>query len=105
MIFIFDWGHETFDEVGPLSRSDLDFEVHGEMYILGKRKKWFRAFFIRTLPTETNYGLIHEASGEFIPLSEEVFDRFKPLAELNALAMEDMISDEDYSTRRANLGF
>lgn len=105
MIFIFDWGHQTIYEVGPLSKKDLPFAVEGEMYWLAKRRKWFRAFFIPTVPTETDYVLMDDESDAVFPVEKEFFERYFPLAELNKLIMENKISDEEYAKRRSNLGF
>lgn len=105
MIFIFDWGHETIREIGPLSKNDLDIELPDDMYMLGIRKKWFRAFFIRTIPTATDFVLVGEESGLVIPVSEEVFNEYRPLAELNAKVMEEKISDKAYAAERAKMGF
>ncbi|HKK40709.1 MAG TPA: hypothetical protein VJ949_14905 [Cryomorphaceae bacterium] len=104
MIFIFDWGHETLREIGPISKTDFNTTLEAEMAWLVIRRKWFRAFFIPTIPTETEYGLIDENSN-FFKIDKGIFDRYKPLAELNAAISKDEISDEEYEERRNEMGF
>lgn len=68
------------------------------------RRKWFRTFFIPTIPTETNYGLIDE-SENFFKIEKETFKFYKPLAQLNGSISRGEISVEEYDSRRKELGF
>lgn len=104
MIFIFDWGHQTFREIGPLSKTDFKTTLQPEMAWLVIRRSWFRAFFIPTIPTETEYGLVDE-SGNFFKIEKTIFEKYMPLAELNAAISKDEISDEEYERRRNEMGF
>lgn len=105
MIFIFDWGHQTEKNYGPLSRSDAPFKLEGEMVWLIRQTTWFRAFFIPLIPTKTShyFQLINSDSTE--PINFKTFEQFKELASLNMLVMDDKISDEEYRERREKLGF
>jgi hypothetical protein len=83
----------------------IHIELPFEIAWLIKRKTWFRAFFIPTIPTATHYLLRgHETELE-VEISHEDFNRLKPLAELNRQVMEDVISDEVYQSRREDLGY
>jgi len=104
MIFIFDWGHQTFREIGPLSQNDFATPLDSDMAWLVIRRSWFRAFFIPTIPTETSYGLADE-NQNFFKINKSTFERFRPLAELNKAVYEGNISDEEYEQRRSDLGF
>ena len=104
MIFIFNWGHQTFKEIGPLSKTDFKTTLVPEMAWLVIRRSWFRAFFIPTIPTETDYGLVDE-NENFFKIEKDVFERYRPLAELNAAISKDEISDEEYERRRSEMGF
>jgi len=104
MIFIFDWGHQTHSEIGPLSKSDFKTALTPEMAWLVIRRSWFRIFFIPTIPTQTDYGLIDE-NENFFKVEKQTFLRYKPLAELNAAVSNGEISDEEYEKRRNKMGF
>jgi hypothetical protein len=102
MIFIFDWGHETFSEAGPLSINDIPLDLEGEMFWLAIRRKWFRAFFIPIVPTATDYVLIEDKTGMIIPVERSFYLKYKPLAELNQLVADGKISDEEYDRKRSD---
>lgn len=68
------------------------------------RRRWFRAFFIPTIPTETAYGLIDE-NQNFFRIDRQTFDHYKPLALLNGEISRGVITDEEYDRRRNELGF
>lgn len=102
MIFVFDWGHQSITTVGPLSKEDYPNQWDEDMVWLAIRKTWFRAFFIPTIPTKREVGLLLE-SGEYFPLAEEEFNKWKPLAELNQLLVDGKISDQEYSERRTKI--
>lgn len=104
MIFVFDWGHQTLREIGPLSKTDFNTTLEPEMALLVIRRSWFRAFFIPTIPTETDYGLIDE-NENFFKIEKDTYEQYKPLAELNSAVSKDEISDEEYETRRNEMGF
>jgi hypothetical protein len=104
MIFIFDWGHQTFKEIGPLSKTDFKTSLEPEMAWLVMRRSWFRAFFIPTIPTETEYGLVDE-NGDFFKIEKATFEQYVPLAKLNAAISKDEISCEEYERRRNEMGF
>jgi hypothetical protein len=99
MIFVFDWGHQTIKEVGPLSIRDYPNGLDADMVWLAIRKTWFRAFFIPTIPTKREEGIVLE-SGDFFPLAESEFEKWKPLAELNQLLVDGKISEDEYAHRR-----
>jgi hypothetical protein len=104
MIFIFDWGHQTFHEIGPLSEQDFSTPFQTDMAWLVVRRSWFRAFFIPTIPTETKNGLVDD-NENFFEIDKDTFERYKPLAELNHKVSKGEISDEIYEKRRRELGF
>lgn len=104
MIFIFDWGHETSHEIGPLSKADFKTHLESDMAWLVVRRSWFRLFFIPLIPTETNYGLIDEHKN-FFTIDKETFNRIEPLAKINFAVSQGKISDEEYETRRKEMGF
>lgn len=104
MIFIFDWGHQTLREIGPISKTDFKTSLDSDMAWLVIRKSWFRAFFIPTIPTKTEYGLTDE-NGVFFEIDKATFYRYKPFAELNAAISKGEISDEEYEKKRKEMGF
>ncbi|MEM9051762.1 MAG: hypothetical protein AAGC47_06890 [Bacteroidota bacterium] len=63
------------------------------------RKTWFRASFIPTIPTKSEYRVTDE-DGMFVHLEIEVFNRLFPLAQLNEKYLKDMISDVEYNQER-----
>lgn len=103
MIFIFDWGYETRKVLGPLSQEDISTKVPSEFVNLVRVRSWFRAFFIPTIPTSTRYFLMADENNLRIEISKVDFENWKPLAELNALVVNNEISEEDYNERRANI--
>jgi hypothetical protein len=105
MIFIFDWGHTTEKRIGPLSSEDIMHELPGEYFWLTVKRKWFRLFFIPTIPTETAYFFISEAASIGKRIEKHTFKKYRPLAVLNRRAMEDKISDEEYLRERAKMDF
>ncbi|HLV53153.1 MAG TPA: hypothetical protein VKY29_03975 [Cryomorphaceae bacterium] len=105
MIFIFDWGYTTTWKVGPLSRDDVGGRVEDEFVWLTREREWFRAFFIPTIPTRTRYLFVSDGDGQSREIDREEFEYYRPLAELNALMMNDGISSEDYDARRREMGF
>ncbi len=105
MIFIFDWGYRTNKNYGPLSRNDAPFGIDGEMVWLIREITWFRAFFIPLIPTKTSYFFQDLNSDEREIINFETFKQFRDLAVLNALAMDDQITDEEYDERRDKMGF
>lgn len=104
MIFIFDWGHQTIREIGPISKTDFNTTLDSGMAWLVVRRKWFRAFFIPTIPTETHYGLIDE-NESFFEIDKATFDQYESFAKLNAAISKSDISDEEYERRRKEMGF
>lgn len=103
MIFIFDWGHKTKRVFGPLSQDDISMDIPSEFVNLVRSKSWFRAFFIPTIPTSTRYFLMASESNLKMEISKADFEKFKPLAELNALVVKNEITEEEYKQRRAKI--
>lgn len=103
MIFIFDWGHKTTRNIGPLSADDADFELDTEYVFLIEQKTWFRLFFIPTIITERNYFFKDSDSDKTQPIDKETFQKYRALASLNMKSMNDEISDEEYQNQRAKL--
>ena len=91
-------------EIGPISKTDFKTNLKSDMAWLVVRRKWFRAFFIPTIPTETDYGLIDE-NENFYKIDKATFDRYKPFAELNQAISKGDISDEEYEKSRKEMGF
>ncbi len=100
MIFIFDWGHVTETEIGPVSAEDYLSMPNSEMTWLVIRRTWFRAFFIPTVPTKTEFVLVDYESDRSVYLDQSLFKRLKPLAQLNAQLMDGKISDDEYNRQR-----
>jgi len=105
MIFIFDWGYTTQNRIGPIAREDLTFNILPDFVDLVRVRTWFRAFFIPTIPTRTQYFFISEQDGIHHEITKSEFDKYKPLAELNKKVVDSNISEEEYQERRKNLNF
>lgn len=105
MIFVFDWGYRTENQIGPLSKKDAYFEIDTEFVWLTRVRFWFRLFFIPTIPTKTRYFLLSEADGSYHAISKEFFHKYRKLAALNRLLMDEKISDEAYWSRREEMNF
>lgn len=105
MIFIVDWGHKTEDIIGPISRDQIHIDSPTEFVQLVCVKTWFRAFFIPTIPTEVHYYFFSEKNQLRHEISKSDFLKYKPLAELNKLVVNNKISEEEYERRAANLTF
>jgi hypothetical protein len=103
MIFIFDWGHTTARNIGPLSADDAEFEIEAEFVFLIEQKTWFRFFFIPTIVTERKYFFKDADSERLQPISKEVFNKYRSLANLNMQSMNDEISEEEYQKKREEL--
>src|SRR5690554_7928025 len=97
MIFIFDWGYETRKVLGPLCQEDISTKVPSEYVNLVRVRSWFRAFFIPTIPTSTRYFLMADENNLRMEISRADFEKWKPLAELNALVVKDKISETEYN--------
>lgn len=103
MIFIFDWGYVSEKKIGPLSTEDAHFELDTDMVWLTKSHTWFRLFFIPTIPTATRYFFVSATDGSRQPVDQHTFDRYRDLAKLNMLVMDDKISDREYRERRSKM--
>ena len=105
MIFIFDWGYKTQNRIGPVAREDMSVKVLSNFVDLVRVRFWFRAFFIPTIPTRTEYFFISEKDGFRLEITKSDFEKYKPLAELNNKVMLDSISEEEYQAKRRSLNF
>lgn len=105
MIFIVDWGYTTEKEVGPISKDDIHLNAPTDFVQLVCVKTWFRAFFIPTIPTSVRYYLRSEKDGLRHEISKEDFEKYKPMAELNNLVVNNKISEEEYERKWSNLTF
>lgn len=103
MIFIFDWGHKTEKQIGPIAKEDTGFNFSDEFVYLTVVKIWFRMFFIPTIPTKIHYLLV--SSQGAVEITRSQFTRFKPLAELNKRVINDDISEQEYEKMRKSLNF
>lgn len=105
MIFIFDWGHQTQNQIGPVAKEDLPYNVKSDFLYLTKTQTWFRMFFIPTIPTKTVYSFLSNPPAETIEISKNEFLKYKPLARLNQKVVLNKISEEEYEKARKNLNF
>jgi len=103
MIFIFDWGYTTLNNIGPLSAEDADFDLDAEYVFLVEEKTWFRLFFIPTIITGRKYFFKDADSQNIQAIDKAKFEKYKPLAILNMKSMKDEISEQDYHRQRSNL--
>lgn len=105
MIFIFDWGYKPQSRIGPVAREDLPFNVAPDFVDLIRVRFWFRAFFIPTIPTRTQYFFVSEKDAFRLEISKLDFEKYKPLADLNNKVVLGSISEEEYEAKRRNLNF
>lgn len=105
MIFVFDWGYKTQNRIGPVAREDIPFNILPAFVNLVRVRFWFRAFFIPTIPTRTQYFFVSEKEAFSLEISKSDFMKFKPLAKLNNKVILDSISEEEYEAKRRNLNF
>ena len=105
MIFIFDWGYKTQNRIGPVAKEDLTFNATSDFVDLVRVRFWFRAFFIPTIPTRTQYFFLSEKDAFSLEISKSDFEKYKPLAELNNKVMMGSISEEEYESKRRKLNF
>lgn len=105
MIFIFDWGYITKHRVGPLADTDATYALKTEFVWLEMHREWFRAFFIPIVPTGKKYYFVSDTDGTLEEIDRQTFERYKPLADLNAQSMNDEISQSEYDRRRKEMGF
>lgn len=105
MIFVFDWGYKTQNRIGPVAREDIPFKVLPDFVDLIRVRFWFRAFFIPTIPTRTQYFFISEKDAVIVEITKSDFQKYKPLAELNNKVVLGSISEDEYEAKRRNLNF
>ena len=105
MIFIFDWGYKTQNRIGIVAGEDTPLDSFPDFVNLVRIRYWFRAFFIPTIPTRTEYFFISEKDGIHHEISKMDFEKYKPLAELNNKVVLGSISEEEYKARRRKLNF
>lgn len=103
MIFIFDWGHATIQNMGPLSSDDARFEINTDMVFLIVEKIWFRMFFIPIIVTERHYFFVDTESDKRQTIDKETFLKYRELANLNRQFMNDEITEEIYYEKRNQL--
>jgi hypothetical protein len=102
MIFIFDWGYETTENVGPLSPDDVENLLDDFMW-LQKTTVWFRVFFIPLIPTKYVYSVSAVNSSDRMIISKELFLELAPLARLNKKVMNGELTDEEYERERMEI--
>jgi len=103
MIFIFDWGHKTIRNAGPLSAEDADFKMDAEYVFLIEEKTWFRMFFIPTIVTERRFYYKDSDSDNIEMINKDTFTAHRDLANLNLQMMNDEISEDEYREKRKEL--
>lgn len=102
MIFIFDWGHTTTKRIGPVATSDLKTDGSAEAYAyLVRHTRWFRLFFIPTIPTKRWYTWQDQEGGAENILNDA--ERWLPLAELNQMVVDNKITAEEFDRRRGEI--
>lgn len=105
MIVIFGWGHRTTEWIGPLTAAEADIAGMSDTWFdLCKVKKWFTFFFIPLFPTGADYVLLNDQEYPVRELTEEEFEKLKPVADLNRAAQEGAISREEFENRKASFG-
>lgn len=104
VIFIFDWGHTTRKEIGPIAKEDLGSSDEG-FVVLIRYTSWFRLFFIPTIPTGYRYALLDEKTNAEKEVDKVFFDTYRNLAELNRKVAEGRMDQKEYEKERANLSF
>jgi hypothetical protein len=102
MIFIFDWGHTTRKEVGPISLEDLGQQGDGFL-ILVRYTSWFRLFFIPTIPTGYRYSLWNENAGTEKEVDQSFYKKYRPLAILNQKVADGVLNEDAYEKARAEI--
>ena len=103
MIFIFDWGHRTVKEKGPLAAEDLPRQKSdAEFFMLIRETEWFRLFFIPVIPTAVRYFLENRETSERWSVDKTFVEKYGPLAELNLRAARDEVTEEEYTRKRAS---
>jgi len=105
VIFIVDWGYTTEKEIGPISKDDIHLDSPTDFVQLIRVKIWFRAFFIPIIPTQVHYYFLSEKDRLRHEICKEDFERYKPMAELNNLVVNNKISEEEYESKWSNLTF
>jgi hypothetical protein len=104
MIFIFDWGHTTVQRIGPVEAHIAGQNESEEGYVwLYRATAWFRAFFIKLIPTGRRYYLGWRNHTFICEINRAEYERLQPLATLNQAAADGTIDEKAYQTRRAAL--
>lgn len=103
MIFIFDWGYATTQNIGPLSADDASFDLKTDMVFLMIEKVWFRLFFIPMIVTERHYYFADTNSDKRQDIDKNIYLKYRDLASLNRQFMNDELSEEAYRKKRSQL--
>ena len=99
MIFIFGFGHQKKDTIGPVHEQSCPRCEHAKLWILEKYSEWFTLFFIPIFPTFRSYYQYCPVCREKQMLTKEQFERLKPLAELNNSALNSNMDKEEYQKK------